>query len=79
MLLAGTALTLLPLAGVRAQSTDTLNPWLQCEADELAGAIVPATPDLPPLDELPIQAEAGRLDAGPTESRLEGQIGRAHV
>jgi len=73
MLLAGTALTLLPLAGVRAQSTDTLNPWLQCEADELAGDIVPATPDLPPLDELPIQAEAGRLDAGPTESRLEGQ------
>ena len=51
MLLAGTALTLLPLAGVRAQSTDTLNPWLQCEADELAGDIVPATPDLPPLDE----------------------------
>jgi LPS-assembly protein len=72
MLLTGAALTLLPLAGVRAQSADTPNPWLQCEADELAGDIVPATPNAPPPDELPIQGEAGRLDASPTESRLEG-------
>ncbi|MBS1223997.1 MAG: hypothetical protein H6R24_675, partial [Proteobacteria bacterium] len=67
MLMAGAALTLLPLAGVRAQSTDALNPWVQCEIDELAGDIVPATPNLPPPDDLPIQAEAGRLDASPTE------------
>ncbi len=73
MLLTGAALTLLPLAGVRAQSADVLDPWVQCEIDELAGEIVPATPNAPPLDELPIQAEAGRLDASPTESRLEGK------
>jgi LPS-assembly protein len=72
MLLAGAALTLLPLTGVRAQSTDALNPWVQCEIDELAGDIVPVTPNLPPPDGLPIQAEAGRLDAAPTESVLEG-------
>ena len=72
MLLTGAALTLLPLAGVRAQSADPSNPWLQCEIDELAGDIVPATPNAPPPDELPIQGEAGRLDSSPTESRLEG-------
>lgn len=72
MLLTGAALTLLPLAGVWAQSAATPNPWLQCEIDELAGDIVPAAPNAPPPDELPIQGEAGRLDASPTESRLEG-------
>ncbi|MFO1422935.1 MAG: LPS assembly protein LptD [Candidatus Competibacteraceae bacterium] len=68
----GVALTLLPMTGVRAQSTDALDPWVQCEIDELAGDIVPAIPNLPPPNELPIQAEAGRLDASPTESVLEG-------
>ena len=72
MLLTGAALTLLPLVGVRAQSADPSNPWLQCEIDELAGDIVPATPNAPPPDELPMQGEAGRLDSSPTESRLEG-------
>ena len=72
MLLTGVALTLLPLAGVRAQSTDVLDPWVQCEIDELAEDIVPATPNLPPPDEQPIRGEANRLDTSPTESRLEG-------
>lgn len=74
MLVTGAVLTLLPLAGVRAQSTDALDPWVQCEIDELAEEIVPATPNAPPADELPIQAEAGRLDASPTESLLEGKV-----
>lgn len=72
MLVTGVALTLLPMTGVRAQSTDALDPWVQCEIDELAGDIVPAIPNLPSPNELPIQAEAGRLDASPTESVLEG-------
>ena len=72
ILLTTAALTLLPLTGVWAQSTDALNPWVQCEIDELAKDIVPATPNAPPPDELPIQGEASRLDAGPTESRFEG-------
>ena len=72
MLLTGAALTLVSLVGVRAQSPDVLDPWVQCEIDELAGEIVPATPNAPPPDELPIQAEAGRLDASPTESQIEG-------
>jgi LPS-assembly protein len=73
-LLAGAALILLPLAGAPAQSADVLDPWVQCEIDELAGEIVPATPNAPPSDELPIQAEAGRLDSSPTESLLEGDV-----
>lgn len=73
-LLAGAALILLPLAGAQAQSADVLDPWVQCEIDELAGEIVPATPNAPPPEELPIQAEAGRLDSSPTESLLEGDV-----
>jgi len=72
MLVTGAVLTLSSLAGVQAQSTDALDPWVQCEIDELAGDIVPVDPNLPPPNELPIQAEAGRLDASPAESVLEG-------
>ncbi len=72
MLVTGAVLALLP--GVRAHSADVLDPWVQCEIDELAGEISPATPNAPPLDELPIQAEADRLDSSPTESLLEGKV-----
>ncbi|HRD50669.1 MAG TPA: LPS assembly protein LptD [Candidatus Contendobacter sp.] len=72
MFLAGAALVLLPLAGVQAQSADPINPWALCEPDELAQEIVPATPNAPPPDDLPIQADANRLESSPTESRLEG-------
>jgi LPS-assembly protein len=70
----GVLLALLPLAAVRAQSTDVLAPWAQCEADELAADIVPATPNAPPPDERPIQAEAERGEFSPTQSRLEGDV-----
>ena len=36
VLATGAVLAVLPLVGVQAQST--FNPWLQCEADELASA-----------------------------------------
>ena len=72
IVLTSAALALLPPTGGWAQAEDVLSPWVQCEIDELAEEIVPATPNPPPLDELPIQAEAGRLDSSPTESRLEG-------
>lgn len=67
-------LILLPQAPVQAQSTDALNPWVQCEIDELAGYLVPAPPDAPPLDQAPIQAEARQLDTTPAESQLEGDV-----
>ncbi|CDH47648.1 MAG: LPS assembly protein LptD [Candidatus Competibacteraceae bacterium] len=72
MFLAGAALVLLPLTGVQAQAIAPPTPWALCEPDELAQDIVPATPNAPPPDDLPIQAEANRLDSSPTESRLEG-------
>lgn len=66
------ALVLFPLSGVQAQSADVLDPWVQCEIDELAKDIVPTTPDASPVAQQPLQAEAGQLDSSPAESRLEG-------
>ncbi len=65
-------LVLSPLTGAQAQSTASLHPWAMCQPDELAQDIVPATPNAPLPDDLPIQADAERLDSSPTESRLEG-------
>ena len=73
-LLTSVALVLLPLTGVQAQSADPLSPWVQCEADELAREIVPATPNRSPLDDLPIQAEAERAESSPAQSTLEGNV-----
>ncbi|MBE2293824.1 MAG: LPS assembly protein LptD [Phycisphaerales bacterium] len=72
MLATGAALALLPLTGVQAQSE--FNPWLQCEADELAPEIVPLTPNAPPPDQLPIQAEANQVESTSTLSVLEGDV-----
>ncbi len=73
-LLISAALTLLPLTGVQAQSTDASSLWAQCEADELARDIMPVTPNLPPVDDLPIQAEADRAESSPSQSILEGNV-----
>ena len=67
-------LALLPLAGVQAQSVDVLSPWVQCEIDPLAQDIVPVTPNLPPPDEWPIQAEADRAESSPAQATLEGRV-----
>ena len=72
MLMIGAALALLPPTSLRAQSADLLAPWAQCEADELAADIVPATPNAPPPDQRPIQADAERAESSPTQSVLEG-------
>ena len=73
-LLTSAALVLLPLTSVQAQSADPRAPWVQCEADELAREIMPATPNLSPPDELPIQAEAERAESSPVQSTLEGKV-----
>ncbi len=72
MLMIGAVLALLPPTSLRAQSADLLAPWAQCEADELAADIVPATPNAPPPDQRPIQADAERAESSPTQSVLEG-------
>ena len=72
MLATGAALALLPLTSVQAQSA--FNPWLQCEADELASEIVPRTLNAPPPDQLPIQAEANQAESSSTLSVLEGDV-----
>lgn len=72
VLATGAVLAVLPLVGVQAQST--FNPWLQCEADELAQEIVPATPNTPAPDDLPVRAEAGRVESSSTWSVLEGDV-----
>lgn len=64
----------MPLTGVQAQSTDASSLWAQCEADELARDIMPVTPNLPPVDDLPIQAEADRAESSPSQSILEGNV-----
>jgi len=73
-LLSSAALALLPLTGVQAQSVDVFSPWVQCEIDPLAQDLVPVTPNLPPPDEWPIQAEADRAESSPTQSTLEGRV-----
>ena len=68
-------LALLPVIGPRAQQTPPLSgAWIQCEADELAGEIVPFDPSAPVPGEAPIQAEAGRVESSPTQSVLEGDV-----
>jgi LPS-assembly protein len=71
------ALALLPLTSLQAQAAGAPSPWVQCEADELARDIVPVTPNLPPPDELPIQAEAERAESSPAQSTLEGHVSLA--
>ena len=69
------ALALLPASGIQArQPSPPFDAWSQCEADELAGEIVPIDPSAPPPDESPIQAEAGRVESSPTQSLLEGDV-----
>lgn len=68
-------LALSPLASVQAaKKAKATDPWAQCEPDELAREIVPATPNAPPPDELPIQAEADRAESSPAQSLLEGNV-----
>ena len=74
MLLLGAALILPPPTGVQAQAIDWLDPWAWCEPDELALDIVPATPDAPPIDQQPLQAEADEVDSSPARSLLEGNV-----
>ncbi len=74
MLIAGAALVLLPLAGVQAQSVNPFDPWVRCELDELAGEILPATPKTLLLDDLPLQADADRVESSSTYSLLEGKV-----
>jgi LPS-assembly protein len=76
-LLTGVLWSLLPLAGLHAQSDGAPSPWTQCEADELAQDLVPVTPNLPPPNELPIQAEAERAESSPAQSTLEGNVSLA--
>lgn len=68
----GIALALLPLTDIQAKSPKVPDAWAQCEPDELAPEIVPATPNVPPPDERPIRAEAERGEFSPTQSLLEG-------
>ena len=69
------ALALLPASGIQArQPSPPFDAWSQCEADELAGEIVPIDPSAPPPDESPTQAEASRVESSPTQSLLEGDV-----
>ncbi len=77
LLMAGAALLLLPLAGVQAQSVNPFDPWVRCELDELAGEIVPAAANAPPLEALPLQADAQRVESSPSFSLLEGNVSLA--
>lgn len=74
MLTASALLALWPMAGLQAQSVNPFDPWARCELDELAGEIVPATPNALPLDDLPLQADAGQVESSPAYSRLEGNV-----
>jgi hypothetical protein len=67
-------LRMLPPTGIQAQAIDWLDPWVWCEPDELAPDIVPATPDAPPIDQQPLQAEADQVDSSPARSLLEGNV-----
>lgn len=67
-------LALLPLAGVQAQSVNLLDPWVRCEPDELAREIVPTMLNAPPPGELPLQADADRVESSSTYSLLEGNV-----
>ena len=73
-LLTRAALVLLPLAGVQAQAADFLEPWARCEPDELAREVVPASPNVPPPDQAPIQADAGQVESSPNQSLLQGNV-----
>jgi LPS-assembly protein len=72
LLTSAALVVLLSPNSVRAQSADLLSPWALCEPDDLARDIVPATTHASPPDQLPIQAEAARLDSAPDQSVLEG-------
>lgn len=74
ILAVGIALTLLPLIGVQAKSPKNPARWAQCEPDELAREIVPATPNAPPPDEAPIQVDARQVESSSTQSQLEGNV-----
>lgn len=54
--------------------TRSADAWVQCEADELADEIVPADAGTVPVDDTPIQAEAGAVESSPTRSVLEGNV-----
>ena len=72
--LIGAALALFSVAGVRAQSVDLPGSWARCETDVLASEIVPATPDMPPVEQAPLQADAGQIESSATQSLLEGNV-----
>lgn len=74
LLMAGTVLFLLAFDGVQAQSVYTLDPWVRCELDELAGAIMPATPNAPPLEQTPLEAQAKHVESSSEHSLLEGDV-----
>ncbi|MFO1371366.1 MAG: LPS assembly protein LptD [Candidatus Competibacteraceae bacterium] len=73
LLVTSAVLALLPLASTQAQTTDDATRWAQCETDELAQGIIPASLNAP-LNELPIQGEASRAESSATTSLLEGNV-----
>ncbi|MCP5195906.1 MAG: LPS-assembly protein LptD [Gammaproteobacteria bacterium] len=70
----GAALALLPLAGAQAQSANPFDPWGRCSPDELASDIVPRPPSASPPNQLPLQADADRVESSSTQSLLEGNV-----